>query len=104
VVEAAYAIELEDPAPLDLEARVGSLLASPELRRQRRGKEYDLRPLLTSLELAAPGRLLMQLSAREGATGRPEEVLESLGLDPLSVRVERTALIFAPRASDATAT
>ena len=100
VAEAAYDVDLEDPAPLDLEARIRILLATPELRRQRRGKEYDLRPLLTSLDLAGPGRLRMQLSAREGATGRPEEVLGALGLDPLAARVERTALIFAPRTPD----
>jgi radical SAM-linked protein len=104
VAEAAYAVDLEDPAPPDLEERIGLLLASPELRRQRRGKEYDLRPLVTSLERVGPGRLLMQLSAREGATGRPEEVLEALGLDPLSARVERTALVFTPRAPDSATT
>jgi radical SAM-linked protein len=97
VAEAAYDVDLEDPVPPDLETRIALLLATPELRRQRRGKEYDLRPLLISLELARPGRLRMQLSAREGATGRPEAVLEALGLDPLAARVERTALIFAPR-------
>ncbi len=100
VAEAAYDVDLDDPAPLDLETRIVLLLATPELRRQRRGKEYDLRPLLISLELARPGRLRMQLSAREGATGRPEAVLEALGLDPLAARVERTALIFAPRTPD----
>jgi hypothetical protein len=40
--------------------------------------------------------LYMRLAAREGATGRPEEVLESLGLDPTAARIERTALILYP--------
>jgi radical SAM-linked protein len=101
VTNAAYTVDLEDPAPLGLEERIVRLLATPELRRQRRGKEYDLRPLLTSLELAAPRRLVMHLSAREGATGRPDEVLEALGLDPFAARVERTALNFVPRDSEA---
>ena len=39
--------------------------------------------------------LTMRLSAREGATGRPEEVLDHLGIPAETVRVERTRLIFA---------
>ena len=37
-------------------------------------------------------RLLIRLAAREGATGRPEELLEALGVDPMAVRIERTKL------------
>jgi hypothetical protein len=36
----------------------------------------------------------MRLTAREGATGRPEEVLLALGYDPADFRVERVALIL----------
>jgi hypothetical protein len=36
----------------------------------------------------------MRLTAREGATGRPEEVLDVLGIPIEASRVERTALIF----------
>jgi hypothetical protein len=38
--------------------------------------------------------LKMTLSAREGATGRPEEVLTVLEIEPETARVERTRLIF----------
>jgi len=38
--------------------------------------------------------LQMKLAAREGATGRPEEVLNALGIEPEYTRVERTELIF----------
>ena len=62
--------------------------------RERRGKAYDLRPLIERLELVEPGKLSMRLSAREGATGRPEEVLEALGIPLDGVQVERTRLIF----------
>jgi hypothetical protein len=37
----------------------------------------------------------MRLSVREGATGRPDEILSVLGLDPSAARIERTALTFA---------
>ncbi len=74
------------------------LLSAPNLPRERRGKAYDLRPLIETLEirLGAEGRaaLFMRLAAREGATGRPEEVLAAAGFDPAAFRVERLALIL----------
>jgi hypothetical protein len=36
----------------------------------------------------------MKLAARDGATGRPEEVLNALGILPEYTRVERTKLFF----------
>ena len=93
-----YHITLLEPLP-EVEERLAELLASPSLPRQRRGKDYDLRPLILSAELLPPGAdghtcLLTQLSAREGATGRPEELVQALGGDPLATRVHRTRLIF----------
>lgn len=91
-----HALPLDDLHLDDLRQAVAALLAAPALPRKRRGKEYDLRPLIIALKVdtsAQPG-LYMHLTAREGATGRPEEVLDALGLDPALFRVERTALIF----------
>jgi hypothetical protein len=36
----------------------------------------------------------MHLTAREGATGRPEEVLDVLGIPLEDTHIERTKLIF----------
>jgi hypothetical protein len=36
----------------------------------------------------------MCLAAREGATGRPEAVLEALGIPVESTRIERTRIIL----------
>jgi radical SAM-linked protein len=105
VESAEYLISfLEPPDSLALAAGVSQVLAAASLPRERRGKPYDLRPLLLSLELLpideapaasqpAPG-LSMRLAAREGATGRPEEVLAVLGLPLENARIERTRLIF----------
>lgn len=80
-------------APTDLVDKVAALLAASTLPRERRGKSYDLRPLVESLSLNG-SQLYMRLAARDGATGRPEEVLAALGLtDPL-IAVERIALYF----------
>ena len=98
VAAAEYEATLTEPAP-DLTSRLVAVLGAASLPRERRGKPYDLRPLIESLE-AAPAegsgkrRIQMRLTARAGATGRPEEVLSALGIPPESVRVERTRLIF----------
>lgn len=98
-VEAAeYEATLLDPLP-DLEGQVEALLAAETLPRRRRDKPYDLRPLVLELKLLPPDedghqRLFMRLSARENATGRPEEVIAALGGDPTAGRVHRTKLIL----------
>ena len=90
----AYALD-----PLDeetLRQKVETLLQAGTLPRERRGKAYDLRPLIQVLDVHAgsPASLFMRLTAREGATGRPEEVLDAMGLDSSAFRVERTALLL----------
>lgn len=98
LIAAEYEATLTEPAS-NLTSRLAALSEAASLPRERRGKTYDLRPLIESLE-AAPadgsgrGRIFMRLTAREGATGRPEEVLSALEIPPESVRVERTRLIF----------
>ena len=98
------AILREVPDGFVLGLEVNRLLETPTLPREWRKKTYDLRPYIYSLT-EAPSiqgsfpRLEMRLSAREGATGRPEEVLAALGLDPTTARVERTRLILNPSAS-----
>lgn len=94
---AEYAItlpELASDSHTELPRRIAALLAAPALPRQRRGKGYDLRPLIEELRLLEDGRLFMRLSAREGATGRPEEVLAELGIPWEETHIERIRLIF----------
>ena len=77
-----------------LKRKMDEVMANPALPRQRRGKSYDLRPLIEGLELNSENKIFMRLAAREGATGRPEEVLDVLGILIEHARVERTNLIF----------
>lgn len=110
VVSAEYEVTLFDGGD-DLDTLTHSLetvLAAQSLPRERRGKAYDLRPLIEELTInpilpphsgrndGSEGRLMlfMRLAAREGATGRPEEVLSALGVEYESTRVERTRFIF----------
>jgi radical SAM-linked protein len=78
----------------ELERKIDSVMKLQTIPRERRSKMYDLRPLLEELQLLADGKLFMRLTAREGATGRPEEVLDVLGIAFEGTRIERTRLIF----------
>lgn len=100
VISVEYEVALLEPwNASDLGDRLSVLLGTATLPRERRGKTYDLRPLIESLELRpveSPGEfhLQMRLSSRAGATGRPEEVLDALGISFEATRIERTRLIF----------
>ncbi len=92
-----YQVTLLDSIPAeDLEKKIHSLLQAKSLPRERRGKPYDLRPLVEDLDFNPdyPGIFIVQLAARQGATGRPEEVLLAMGLDPFSTRITRLKTIL----------
>ncbi len=78
----------------DLKRKIDSVIQLKTIPRERRGKMYDLRPLIEELKLQSNGTIFMRLAAREGATGRPEEVLDMLGIAFEGTRIERTRLIF----------
>jgi radical SAM-linked protein len=91
----------EDISEEELALRMAGILNADSIILEKRGKRYDLRPLIEScITTANPetGSLViqMQLSARPGATGRPEEVLKVLGFDPDSFLIERTDIFFKP--------
>ena len=92
VRSAVYTATVSEPPP-DLEQKVTDLMTAPALLRQKRGKPYDLRPLIETLTLDG-NTITMQLAARDGATGRPEEVLDALGLTDYQTRVHRVRLLF----------
>lgn len=99
VLSAVYEVLITEAVDeSELSQRIHDLLQSKSLPRERRGKFYDLRPLIESLEMSAGTNgkfvLCMTLSSRDSATGRPEEVLSVLGIESEYARVERTRLIF----------
>ena len=77
-------------------------MSAASLPRERRGKHYDLRPLLDRLALnPAPAigndisyKIYMRLACREASTGRPDEVLAELGIPLEAARIERIGLIM----------
>jgi len=81
-----------------LAERVRQLLSAEQLLRQRRSKHYDLRPLIEDLWVEgkeANGWVLgMRLRAGDEGTGRPDEVLDALGLAEEPHAVRREKLLF----------
>ena len=100
VVSAEYEVNLTEPVDgSELTRRIASVMDSESIPRTRRNKEYDLRPLIETLTFTSSpeGRgekIFMKLTAKEGATGRPEEVLDVLGIAFEETRIERTRLNF----------
>ncbi len=97
VTSAVYVITFLDEVP-DLADRVQKVITAEHLPRVRRNKSYDLRLLIEQLSIqpAHEGKsmLRVQLAAREAATGRPEELLEELGVKFEDTRIQRERLIF----------
>ncbi len=92
LLSADYVATVPEPPP-DLAERAAQLMAAQTLPREKRGKPYDLRPLLEDLAVEG-NQVRMRLAARDGATGRPEEVLDALGLEAGAIPVLRLALHF----------
>jgi radical SAM-linked protein len=99
VVAAVYRVTVEgdEPAPA-LEARVDAALAADTLPHRRRGKAYDLRPLIDEIRLERwePGEAVLhiRLSCGQHGTGRPEAVLDVLGLGGAFAQYHRERLIL----------
>ncbi len=93
----SYIIQIEaDLIEENLSSTIHDLLLTKVLERERRGKNYDLRPLIQELEISSRGieplSIKMKLTAKEGATGRPEEVLFALNLDSSTAKIHKTLL------------
>ncbi len=93
----SYIVQIDaDLSEEELSSTIHDLLLTKVLERERRGKTYDLRPLIHELEISSKGMehpsIRMKLAAKEGATGRPEEVLLALDLDPSTAKIHRIHL------------
>ncbi len=93
-----FEITIEDPTAIAaLPDRVREFLDSTEILRERRGKTYNLRPLVQSLSIESkPDRAVIRssLQGTESGTGRPDELIAALGVDPATAKIKRIALVF----------
>jgi radical SAM-linked protein len=95
-----YTALLLDPVDSTmLQQKIDVVLAAESIIRERRNKEYDLRPLVKDIFLAdtedGSTQIDMRLTMRPGKTGRPDEVLRQLDLDPMAARITRTEIVLA---------
>ena len=97
---AEYVVTVEtDETREQVESQVQIFLAASALPRERRGKSYDLRPLVLSLIVkaasASSAQIAMRLLADASAgTGRPDEVLAALGWADAPAQIHRRELGF----------
>jgi radical SAM-linked protein len=96
VIAVEYEVKItEADSASGLTEKVASVLGAESIPRVRRKKKYDLRPLIEEMTpTTAVDQLFMRLTAREGATGRPEEVLDVMGIPIEDARIERTKILF----------
>ena len=96
---AEFEFTVQDESAVELvKERVPQLLAADEVMRDRRGKVYNLRPLVQALTIEPQSETMVKVRARLQATpegtGRPDELAAALGLDPAVIQIKRTKLIF----------
>ncbi len=100
---AHYVVTLLDPVDVDaLQGRIEALLLAETLLRERgkgrKRKEYDLRPFILTITLSQSdeglAQLMMHLTLAPSKTGRPDEVLLALELEPLDARIHRTQIVL----------
>ncbi len=98
LIASEYEITLDPIDAIDeLANRVQRFLDAGEVVRERRGKTYNLRPLVQTLSFERESDRVVirsRLQATESGTGRPDELASALGIDPNTVKIRRTRLIF----------
>jgi len=101
--EAHYRVSLTAPVPAEqVRQSLDSLVARQEIIRERpkKGelKPYDLRPLVLALELCSSNdthhELFMRLLCSAQGSGRPEEVVDELGLPLTDFAIRRCRLVW----------
>ena len=82
----------------EVRQRMEALCAQEKIERERRGKLYDLKPLIESWSCGTDeeGRPFMdvQMAARDSAMGRPDELAAALDFDPFAVNYVRLEYIL----------
>jgi radical SAM-linked protein len=91
-------VDTTDVNITELKGSLEKLLESQTIMRERNDKQYDLRPLILSIQIEneMDGKCIleMQLSAHPSTTGRPDEVMKELGVNLADCEIERLGVQF----------
>lgn len=97
ITSVIYQVRIVEP-PADIPEKIEKILAAESLEMIRRNKPYDLRPLIENISVDLGNEqileLKLQLACRDGATGRPDEVLKALDLPPHLAEIHRTVFLI----------
>jgi radical SAM-linked protein len=98
VHSSVYELTMLVPIP-DLQQRISDLQEKKVILRERRGKKYDLKPLIHDIgeiriTSAGEEQFSLHLASLTGATGRPDEVLDQLNISFADVRICRKQIIL----------
>ncbi|MBN2471226.1 MAG: DUF2344 domain-containing protein [Anaerolineae bacterium] len=91
LTRADYRITVDEVDAEVLADRVRAFLASEQVMREKRGKLYDLRPLVLSLE-ARGNEVQAGLTIGSQGNARPDDLLDALGLSFERARCHRVGL------------
>jgi radical SAM-linked protein len=100
MISSTYQIELHAGiSKTSVEHKINQILKADELIISRRDKFINLRERIENIELLvndSTGQisLLMRLSQRPESTGRPDDVLKVMEIDPFNSKIERISLIY----------
>ena len=102
-IETTYMATLLDPYDVALlQKQVDKLLAQERIMmekiRKKKVKQFDLRPLIIDLKTQESdeglAQIWMRLYLQPSKTGRPDDVLKFLNLDPLDARIHRLKIVL----------
>lgn len=92
VRSAEYLVTVEEVEGAELRRRIADLLGADHIERERRGKTYDLRPLIIALSPEGEQTFRAHLALSQEGTARPDELLAAMGLSPNLARCHRVAI------------
>lgn len=77
----------------DLNDKMTALMEQETIERERRGKIYDMKPLIEKWTVVSDpdggAALKVQMASRDSAMGRPDELAAALSYDPFAVSIVR---------------
>jgi radical SAM-linked protein len=94
--ESIYSVIIPDEMVPGLAEKIKNLLDETEILVERKGKHVNIRPWIHEMTIlnGDEPRIIMRLQSGEGTTGKVDEVLRLLDIDPLDCLVNRDEIFL----------